>query len=769
MPAVQNEVRPKPPRVEDLEATWAYLQDGVVGIMETLHQGMSFQRCIELYTVIYNFCTQNKMHRFGDTSGGVKGAHLMGAELYDRLSAYMQRHLKRLRSNGSDLRGERLLSYYTECWTDYTVGAGFVHHIFRYLNRYWVKREMDEGKSAVYDVYTLCLVLWRRHLFEPLQQPLLHAVLEHIERQRNGELIDTHLVKLAIESYVSLGIDQQDPTRPTLEVYEEKFSKPFLEDTTRYYAAESEQFLQNNSVPDYLKKAEQRLHEEKERVDLYLHSSSLAPLLHTSEKALLSAHAQLLQENFRVLLEHDRREDMERIYRLLDRIDDGLKPLRAIFNEHVQQAGLAAVERIATEGTDDSADSADPKDYVEALLAVHTSYNALVTSCFGGDAEFVKALDNACNEFVNRNKVCKSSSSRSSPELLAKYCDNLLKKGSKNVDDNDVEATLQNVMVIFKYIEDKDVFQKFYTRHLSRRLVGGQSSSDDAEASMLGKLKEACGFEYTNKLQRMYNDMQISKDLNDAFRTSQGLNEAAAPFDLEILVLGGGFWPLTTPTSEFRIPPQLQKVYDQFHNFYNGKHSGRQLQWLFQHSKGDVRVNYADKKYTFSVSTYQMSILLAFNDALTLSYEELAAQTGLTVREQLVGALNIMLKAKVLLLESDGAKLGEPGSRYTLNTGFKSKKLKINLNMPIKAEQKAETEETHKTIEEDRKLLTQSAIVRIMKARKTMKHTLLVQETITQVKSRFTPKIPDIKKCIDILIDKEYLERSGKDEYQYLA
>ena len=59
-------------------------------------------------------------------------------------------------------------------------------------------------------------------------------------------------------------------------------------------------------------------------------------------------------------------------------------------------------------------------------------------------------------------------------------------------------------MVLFKYIDDKDVFQTFYTTKLSKRLIHGVSASDEAEASMISKLKEACGFEYTNKLQRMF-------------------------------------------------------------------------------------------------------------------------------------------------------------------------------------------------------------------------------------------------------------------------
>lgn len=633
-------------------------------------------------------------------------AHLLGEELYRLLGEYLSRHLDAVCKESENHAEEALLAFYIREWDRYTTAAKYINHLFRYLNRHWVKREIDEGKKNVYDVYTLHLVKWKDDFFLKVHEKVMGAVLNLIEKQRNGETIEQSQIKSIVDSFVSLGLDENDSTKSTLEVYRFYFEKPFIAATRVYYENESRRFVAENSVVEYMKKAEARLDEEKARVGLYLHPDITKHLTDTCLEVLVTAHSDLLRDEFQVLMDNERQDDLARMYRLLSRIKDGLDPLRAKFETHVRKAGLAAVEKVAADG-----ENFEPKLYVDALLQVHTRYQNLVNEAFNGESEFVRSLDNACREFVNRNKVCKASSTKS-PELLARYTDSLLKKGSKATEESELEEMLVQIMTVFKYIEDKDVFQKFYSKMLAKRLVHVSSVSDDAETSMISKLKEACGFEYTNKLQRMFQDIQISKDLNGSYKDWQEKvlddDDRKKLVDSHFQILGTGFWPLNPPSTDFLAPPEIVKTAERFQNFYFDKHSGRKLTWLWQLCKGEIKANYiknAKVPYTFQVSTYQMGILLLFNENDTLKYEDIQNYTSLAP-EMLQPNLSILLKAKVLLASPEGSKPG-PGTSFSLNHNFKNKKIKVNLNIQIKSEQKTESDDTHKTVEEDRKLLLQ--------------------------------------------------------------
>ncbi|KAK4051653.1 ubiquitin ligase (cullin) of SCF [Microbotryomycetes sp. JL201] len=716
--------------LQNLVATWQFLEEGVEHIMVRLNEGMSYGKYMNLYKHLNN---------------------------------YFVTHLKGVRGAAEDLTDEPLLDYYTKEWDRYTTGASYVNRLFTYLNRHWIKREKDEGRKNVYPVYILALVQWKDHFYKHVQgsNKLTTAVLKLIEKQRQGETIETNLVKKVIDSFVALGLDEVDSNRQNLEVYREAFEKPFLAATEMFYKAESEQFIAVNSVTEYMKKAEARLNEEENRVDLYLHASTRKGLVSKCEEVLVKNHSGKMQEEFLRLLEQEQEPDIHRMYLLLSRIPSGLDPLRENFEQHVKKSGLDSVEKAVGEAVD----AVEPKAYVDALLHIHKKNAELVAKAFRGDVGFVASLDKACREYVNRNKACPPSMPNRSPELLARYADALLKKSNKASEDADIEQALADTMTGFKYIEDKDVFQKFYSRHLSSRLIKGTSASDDAEANMIAKLKEACGFEYTSKLQRMFQDMNINKDLNSDFKDKMAANHDASDLtvDADFQVLNTASWPLTTPSSELKVPAELLRTFDRFNGYYTTKHSGRKLTWLWQHCKNELRSLYTPQKYFMLTSMYQAAILLQYNQGGdAISFEELRLGTGMK-EEMLKQVLDLLTKQRVLDFKDE---------LYELNLGFKSKKIRINLNAPLsRSEVKAESADVMKHVDEDRKMLIQAIIVRIMKSRKELRHQQLVSETVSQLQSRFSPRVADIKKAIDTLLEKEYLERDAdqRELYRYLA
>uniref|UniRef100_A0A8D3CFY7 Cullin-1 n=1 Tax=Scophthalmus maximus TaxID=52904 RepID=A0A8D3CFY7_SCOMX len=701
-----------------LDQIWDDLRAGIQQVYT--RQSMAKSRYMELYTHVYNYCTS--VHQSSQGRGSVPpakpskksttpgGAQFVGLELYKRLKEFLKNYLTSLLKDGEDLMDECVLKFYTQQWEDYRFSSKVLNGICAYLNRHWVRRECDEGRKGIYEIYSLALVTWRECLFRPLNKQVSTLVTANNRRPC-----------LCPMSFLCAWCPQ----------------------------------------------AEARLLEEQRRVQVYLHEFTQDELARKCEQVLIEKHLEIFHTEFQNLQDADKNEDLGRMYNLVSRITDGLGELKKLLETHIHNQGLAAIEKCGEAALN------DPKVYVQTTLDVHKKYNALVMSAFNNDAGFVAALDKACGRFINNNGVTRmAQSSSKSPELLARYCDSLLKKSSKNPEEAELEDTLNQVMVVFKYIEDKDVFQKFYAKMLAKRLVHQNSASDDAEASMISKLKQACGFEYTSKLQRMFQDIGVSKDLNEQFKKHL-TNSEPLDLDFSIQVLSSGSWPFQQSCT-FALPSELERSYQRFTASYASRHSGRKLTWLYHLSKGELVTNCFKNRYTLQASTFQMAILLQYNTEDSYTVQQLTDSTQIKT-DILVQVLQILLKSKLLVMEDENANVDEvefkPDTVIKLFLGYKNKKLRVNINVPMKTEQKQEQETTHKNIEEDRKLLIQAAIVRIMKMRKVLKHQQLLAEVLNQLSSRFKPRVPVIKKCIDILIEKEYLERvdGEKDTYSYLA
>jgi len=85
--------------------------------------------------------------------------------------------------------------------------------------------------------------------------------------------------------------------------------------------------------------------------------------------------------------------------------------------------------------------------YVEELLKIYRKYHELVVVGFKNDLGFSTSLDKACRRYINNNSVCAAAKSPSkSPELVARFTDQLLKKSNKGADPTEVERLLDDVV-----------------------------------------------------------------------------------------------------------------------------------------------------------------------------------------------------------------------------------------------------------------------------------------------------------------------------------
>jgi cullin 3 len=398
---------------------WEMLKNAIQEIQKKNNSGLSFE---ELYRNAYTMV----LNKYGE-------------KLYTGLKEVVTEHLvHKVRRDVLESLNNNFLSVLNQAWNDHQTAMVMIRDILMYMDRVYVQTYNLEP------VYNLGLILFRDTVvrYPQIKHHLRQTLLEMVYKERRGELTDRSAIKNACQMLMALGNNSRS-------VYQEDFEEPFLQQSAEFYKRESQIFLSENSASVYIRKVDDRIKEETERANHYLDKSTEPRIVKVLEDELISAHMKTIveMENSGVyhMLKHDKHEDLNYMYRLFNRVNDGLKTIADCMSTYLREQGrnLVTIEsqtaQTETGSPAVSISSTTSKEsnytgeeatktpiiFIQSLLDLKERFDFFLRASFNEDKLFKQRINSDFEFFVNLNSR--------TPEYLSLFIDDKLKKGVKGV------------------------------------------------------------------------------------------------------------------------------------------------------------------------------------------------------------------------------------------------------------------------------------------------------------------------------------------------
>ncbi|KAJ5218748.1 uncharacterized protein N7498_000847 [Penicillium cinerascens] len=732
------------------DKTWAQLNAALSAIFDGRKPDVSLE---ELYKGAENICRQER-------------AALLAKKVQERCKDYVAGTLRdNLVTRAGGGTNVDTLRAVIEAWSAWHSRLVTIRWVFYYLDQSFL---LHSKEFPV--IQEMGLIQFRSYIFadRSLKPKVLQGACDLITADRVVEgcgIPDPALLRASVDLFHNL------------DVYNSDFEPLFINETERFVASWAQREVAGY-LASYVENSHGLIERELERCALFsLNQSTKQKLSELLDRVLISEQedALLAKSDVLGLMRSSNKSALKQLYTLLNRkgLTNKLKPA---FNSFIVEEGSSIVF-----------DEANEPEMVVRLLQFKQELDATWASAFNRDDDLSHALREAFAQFMNLGKKTESTGGTDNPktgEMIAKHVDRLLKGGLKATgaagqedvtmadEDAEINRQLDQVLDLFRFVQGKAVFEAFYKNDLARRLLMGKSANDDAEKSMLVRLKKECGSSFTHNLESMFKDMDVARDEMRAYNEDKSARGRSS-VDLNVSVISASAWP-SYPDVQVTIPRVVASAISDFENFYHKKHTGRKLQWKHQLAHCQLRARFPKEAVPkdLVVSSFQAIVLLLFNDVAegeSLSYADLQKATGLSDPE-LKRTLQSLACAKYrVLTKNPKGKEVSTTDQFSWNAGFTDFKRRIKINQIQLKETKEENKTTHERVAADRHYETQAAIVRIMKSRKTIKHAELMAEVIEATRHRGTLQPAEIKTNIEKLIEKDYMERAEGNQYSYVA
>ena len=661
-----------------------------------------------------------------------------------------------------------------------------MYKLFSYLDRFYIK----ENKMP-----TLCqsaIQLYRKYLFDRLEDDIYEEVNKLIKDDRNCDLHDLHSrnkIKIILQIISDIDIQKpkiikennkifwvlEDRVDDNYEkIYQDKwYYNHFRNDTIKFAKEKGYMDIQKMYAPDYISEQLKYLEEEKIRQAEYINIKYHHLINEINYQYLIGENSQELSKKemgISDMFNNEEKEQLKNTYQLFKLYPACFEMISSIFVAYIKTRGEKIVENIEI--------NKDPLKLIPELINLRNEMDDLIKECFENKVFFHDKKNKSFSLFMNKEKYGKQ---------LSNYLDFCMRKGFKGKFQNEIDNTLKDIINLYKCLNLKYIFWTEANKNLSDRLIKNMSLSINYEKSFISQLKQEADVSYVNKMVEMMNDLDQNKIEMDEYKlsSSKGIPNNIQ-FNIQIISNNG--WEINRIyTENFILPKFLSLCMEDFQNFYLKKYANKKLIWYLGLSKVEIQYLYLYKQ-NISVSTLpQFLTLLQLEKHKKLTIGQISECLGChvsTIKNDICGLVfnqnyNPKCTAENGVIKGNfdvETKEFKETDLIEINENFFVDKAKFSTIPIIKRRTAAEMKELenfeaniNKKYEEN---ILQVTITRIMKSRIGQKttHKWLFDETSNQIEL-FKPQPQQIKENIEKLIEKNIITRSKDDRncYEYIA
>lgn len=470
--------------------------------------------------------------------------------------------------------------------------------------------------------------------------------------------------------------------------YKENFQEFLIKNSTDFYKNVGNNYIHSLRIEDYIKFVELSFENETFLVNTYLNEFSQKKLINEMQDILINSIKQKILDKFFSFKTQNQfsNNPNENVIKIEANQSSNNQPCCEELFLRVNHIDLLKklyflFRRIKIE--DDLKNSWI--SFISFLCnKIYSQYSNNYLLFFQNILELKKNIDTVIKDSFNNDDKMKAAgrdgfvkSINLKPNFIAdyfaRYIDHILTESGR--DKQYIIDKIDEFMLIFRHLDAKDMFEGFFIKKLSYRLLYNLSSFKEGETYLIEKLKTECGSVFVTKAEEMIQDIEASIESTLNFHGEKFDN-----IECNFYVLSSNSWPLNSKIHEGFISNKICELQKNYNDYYNSKNSRKVLKWHLPFCTAEL--NFKLKNITFEVNGVQCAILYLFNNKSyynqnnSISLKKIMDVTFLD-KDIVLNSLKYLTKNVPLLIKTQDNNSSES---YKLNSDFVATKTRFCIN-----------------------------------------------------------------------------------------